>query len=135
MITFLVRRLVLGFFTIWVISIISFAVIVVPPGDFATQYADRLGQVEGGVAIGTATYNRMVEDLRPRFVQLMLVALALIDCPPPKRWGRAPKPWPPISRMANSASWRSPWRLPLDPSCCCSMNQRRAWGRKIRKTW
>ncbi len=40
------------------------------------------------VLMALTVCDRMVEDLRPRFVQLMLVALVLIDCPPPKRWGR-----------------------------------------------
>ena len=64
MITFLVRRLLLAVITIWIISIISFGVIVIPPGDFATQHAARLTRIEGGVATDDATYQRLIEDLR-----------------------------------------------------------------------
>ena len=67
MITFFVRRLLLALITIWVISVISFGVIVIPPGDFATQYADRLNGQEGGIGIDSATYRRMVEDLRRQY--------------------------------------------------------------------
>ncbi|MCX7382748.1 MAG: ABC transporter permease, partial [Alphaproteobacteria bacterium] len=42
MITFLVRRLVLGVFTIWLISILSFVIIQLPPGDFVDAYVASL---------------------------------------------------------------------------------------------
>jgi peptide/nickel transport system permease protein len=36
------RRLALGLFTTWVISVLSFIIVQLPPGDFATTYVARL---------------------------------------------------------------------------------------------
>ena len=42
MVAFLLRRLALGFVTIWLISILSFAIIQLPPGDFVSAYIAQL---------------------------------------------------------------------------------------------
>lgn len=42
MLTYIARRLALGVFTVWAVSVLSFAIIQLPPGDFATTYAARL---------------------------------------------------------------------------------------------
>ena len=63
MISFLVRRIFLGIFTSLVISVLAFAVIVAPPGDFADQYGMRLA-VQIGVYPGTPAYIDLVEQLR-----------------------------------------------------------------------
>ena len=42
MLSFIGRRLALGLFTIWVISVLSFLIVQLPPGDFATTYVARL---------------------------------------------------------------------------------------------
>ena len=39
MAAYLVRRIMLGILSIWVISIIAFAIIQLPPGDYVTQYS------------------------------------------------------------------------------------------------
>ena len=63
MVAFLLRRLVLALLTVWLISVVSFAIIVVPPGDFATQYAARLARTEG-VIVTSERYGEMVKELR-----------------------------------------------------------------------
>jgi peptide/nickel transport system permease protein len=50
MIKFILRRLVLVFFTIWVMSILSFAVIQLPPGDMVTKFIEDLEAGGGGSA-------------------------------------------------------------------------------------
>lgn len=42
MLRYVGRRLTLGLFTIWVISMLSFLIVQLPPGDFATTYVARL---------------------------------------------------------------------------------------------
>jgi peptide/nickel transport system permease protein len=44
MLRYIARRLGLGLFTIWVISALTFLIIQLPPGDFATTYQARLAQ-------------------------------------------------------------------------------------------
>ena len=42
MIIFIIRRLFLGLFTLWVISIIAFVIVQLPPGDFVDLYVEEL---------------------------------------------------------------------------------------------
>src|ERR1051326_782744 len=42
MLRYLARRIVLGLFTIWFVSMVSFAIIQLPPGDFVDAYIGRL---------------------------------------------------------------------------------------------
>lgn len=46
---YLFRRFLYALFTVWVISIIAFAVIQLPPGDYVTQLVDRLRAQSGEV--------------------------------------------------------------------------------------
>ncbi len=48
MLTYIGRRVLLGLFTIWAVSVLSFAIIQLPPGDFSTTYLARLA--DSGVA-------------------------------------------------------------------------------------
>jgi len=48
---FVLRRLAIGLTTIWVISVVSFVIIELPPGDFISTYIAQLGQTGG---IGSA---------------------------------------------------------------------------------
>jgi peptide/nickel transport system permease protein len=48
---YVARRLVLGVFTIWAVSVLSFAIIQLPPGDFVTTYVARLTD-SGNVSAG-----------------------------------------------------------------------------------
>ena len=42
MIGFIVNRLILALITIWVVTVISFALIQLPPGDYITSYVAQL---------------------------------------------------------------------------------------------
>lgn len=44
MLTYLARRLGLGLLTIWAVSVLSFVIIQLPPGDFVTTYINRLAE-------------------------------------------------------------------------------------------
>ena len=55
MLAFISRRLILAFFTIWVVSVLAFAVIQQPPGDMVDQYIDAL--MEGSYFIGNIGAN------------------------------------------------------------------------------
>jgi len=63
MLAFLARRLALGIFTSLFISVLAFAIIVAPPGDFATYYAQHLSQTYG-IFPGTAEYAELEDGLR-----------------------------------------------------------------------
>ena len=66
MIAFIVRRVMLGLMTSFVISVLAFAIITVPPGDFATFYAYQVGQ-RSGITPGTERFVQIEEDLRRRY--------------------------------------------------------------------
>jgi peptide/nickel transport system permease protein len=67
---FISRRLAIGVLTIWAISVLSFTIIQLPPGDFVSNYVARLSQTGG---IGTAEdVAKLRADLgldRPAYVQ------------------------------------------------------------------
>ncbi|HHX45453.1 MAG TPA: ABC transporter permease [Chloroflexi bacterium] len=48
MLQYLVRRLLLAILTIWAVSVLSFAIIQLPPGDYVTAYIANL-QASGGI--------------------------------------------------------------------------------------
>ena len=50
MLTFMIRRILLAMITIWALSMISFVVIQLPPGDFVDQYILEL--LAGGGLLG-----------------------------------------------------------------------------------
>ncbi len=57
MLTYLTRRLLLGVLTIWAVSVISFVIIQLPPGDFVDTYIAKLESQ--GTAIGQAEADSM----------------------------------------------------------------------------
>ncbi len=65
MLQYLVRRIVLGLFTIWVISIITFILIQLPPGDFVTTYIQT--QVGGPSMMGTPAGQVVAKSLREEY--------------------------------------------------------------------
>ena len=42
MLAFIIRRLFLSLLTVWAVTIISFAIIQLPPGDYVSSYVARL---------------------------------------------------------------------------------------------
>lgn len=65
MLQYLLRRLVLGLFTIWAISVISFIVIQLPPGDFVTTYIQT--QAGGPAMMGTPAGQVVAKALRSEY--------------------------------------------------------------------
>src|SRR5437762_12810653 len=70
MVAFIVRRLLLAVLTIWVISVLSFAIIQLPPGDFVTAYIAQLSASGASVSEGEAVALRELYGLgQPFYVQ------------------------------------------------------------------
>jgi peptide/nickel transport system permease protein len=64
------RRLGLGLFTIWAVSVLSFMIIQLPPGDFSTTYLARLTEAGNASAALEADRIRAHYGLdQPMFVQ------------------------------------------------------------------
>ncbi len=61
MLSYIIRRLLLMIPTVFVISVISFVVIELPPGDYVTSYVMRLEQE------GRNVTDEMVENIRHRY--------------------------------------------------------------------
>lgn len=61
MIAFVIRRFLLGVFALWVISIISFFVVTLPPGDFVDDYVANL---VGEAGQGTPAADALEKQLR-----------------------------------------------------------------------
>jgi peptide/nickel transport system permease protein len=59
MLTFIVRRTLLAMLTIWALSVISFVVIQLPPGDFIDQYILEL--LMGGGLLGSSNMSDTME--------------------------------------------------------------------------
>src|SRR5438128_11295009 len=58
MLAYILRRLCIAIGTVWVISVVSFAIIQLPPGDYVTSYIARL------IATGTMVTQEEAENLR-----------------------------------------------------------------------
>jgi peptide/nickel transport system permease protein len=71
MLTFIGRRLLLGLFTIWAVSVLSFVIIQLPPGDIVTAHLAQLTDAGGGgSAAAEANLLRAQYGLdQPVFVQ------------------------------------------------------------------
>src|SRR5437764_5330926 len=70
MLAFIVRRLLLAILTIWVISVLSFAIIQLPPGDFVTAYIAQLSASGASVSAQEAASLRELYGLgQPFYVQ------------------------------------------------------------------
>lgn len=61
MVQFIIRRLLYSVVTIWVISVMSFIIIQLPPGDFLTSY------VAGLAEMGTSITNEQVAIMRETY--------------------------------------------------------------------
>ena len=61
MISFAVRRLLLALLTIWAISVISFGIIQLPPGDYVTSYVANL------MSTGTQVTDEEAANLREQY--------------------------------------------------------------------
>lgn len=70
MLRYIARRLGIGLLTIWAISVLSFVIIQLPPGDYVTTYLARLASQGTGSAADEAARLRSSYGLdQPLFVQ------------------------------------------------------------------
>lgn len=70
MLAYIVRRLIMAIFTIWAISVLSFAIIQLPPGDYVDSYIAQLAATGTAVSAETADNLRQQYGLgQPFFVQ------------------------------------------------------------------
>jgi peptide/nickel transport system permease protein len=70
MLAFIIRRFLLAFLTMWVISILSFVIIQLPPGDFVTTYIAQLSASGSSVTAAEADSLRELYGLNsPFYVQ------------------------------------------------------------------
>jgi peptide/nickel transport system permease protein len=53
MLSFIGRRVLLGLFTIWAVSVLSFIIIQLPPGDIVTAHLAQLNDAGGGASAAT----------------------------------------------------------------------------------
>ncbi|HEU5159410.1 MAG TPA: ABC transporter permease [Streptosporangiaceae bacterium] len=72
MLRYIARRLALGVLTMWAISVLSFVIIQLPPGDFVTTYIARLSESGGSAALGEVAQLRAQYGLdQPIYVQYL----------------------------------------------------------------
>src|SRR5665213_2186727 len=70
MISFIIRRLLLGLLTMWMISVLAFTIIQLPPGDFVSAYIAELTASGASVSAEEAASMRKLYGLdQPYYVQ------------------------------------------------------------------
>ena len=72
MLSYLIRRVLLALFTCWAISVLAFAIIQLPPGDFVDAYIANLSASGSGISADQAQQLRAEYALdEPIYVQYM----------------------------------------------------------------
>src|ERR671910_2154102 len=72
MLSYLIRRVLLALFTCWAISVLAFAIIQLPPGDFVDAYIANLSASGSGISVDQAQQLRAEYALdEPMYVQYM----------------------------------------------------------------
>ncbi|MDP6064884.1 MAG: ABC transporter permease [SAR202 cluster bacterium] len=85
MLMFILRRSLLALLTIWALSVISFVIIQLPPGDFVDTYIQELmfGNVATGAAIGGGKFETTLREQfgldKPLYVQYVKWAVKLVQ--------------------------------------------------------
>ena len=67
MLAFIARRMVLALFSIWVMSILCFAVIQLPPGDAVDNYLEDMLETQGANAMSQELAMERLKNLRQYF--------------------------------------------------------------------
>ena len=102
MITFVTRRLLLGVLTVWLISILSFAIIQLPPGDFVDAYIANLASSGSSVSAEEANAMRQLYGLgQPIYVQYFkwITRIVLGDFGESMEWRR------PVTEVIGDRIW------------------------------
>ena len=72
MLSFIVRRFLLALVTIWAISVLSFIIIQLPPGDFVDAYIARLSASGSSVSMEEAQALRKLYGLDQPYLRPVL---------------------------------------------------------------
>jgi peptide/nickel transport system permease protein len=102
MLAFIVRRFLLAFLTMWVISVLSFVIIQLPPGDFVTTYIAMLSASGSSVSAGEAEALRELYGLNsPFYVQYAkwMVRILAGDFGVSMEWNR------PVTEVIGDRLW------------------------------
>jgi len=102
LIAFITRRLLLGLLTIWLISVLSFAIIQLPPGDFVDAYIAQLSSSGSSVSADEAAALRKLYGLgQPFYVQYgkWLVRIIVGDFGESMEWRR------PVTEVIGDRIW------------------------------
>ena len=102
MVAFIVRRLLLAVLTIWVISILSFSIIQLPPGDFVTAYIAQLSASGASVSAQEAVALRELYGLgQPFYVQYLkwIARVVVGDFGVSMEWNR------PVTEVIGDRLW------------------------------
>ncbi len=102
MIAFITRRLLLGLVTIWLISVLSFVIIQLPPGDFVDAYIAQLSSSGSSVSAEEANAMRKLYGLgQPFYVQYgkWLARIVVGDFGESMEWRR------PVTEVIGDRIW------------------------------
>ena len=105
MLAYIGRRALLAIFTVWAISVLSFAIIQLPPGDYVTSYIAQMASM-GSVVSDEEAQNLRIQyglgqpDIRLGDVALFSALIATLDLP--SAWKR--RLVKDFNRKANLAS-------------------------------
>src|SRR5438128_9853715 len=81
MLSYIGRRVMLAIFTVWAISILSFAIIQLPPGDFVTSYIAQMASMGSVVSDEEAQNLRIQYGLcQPIYVQYLKWMELVVQC-------------------------------------------------------
>jgi len=102
MLAYLVRRLILAVLTIWAISVLSFVIIQLPPGDYITSYIAQMSASGGFVSEQEAEALRLEYGLdRPMWVQYLRWMKQVMQ----GRFGMALEWKRPVSEVIGDRLW------------------------------
>src|SRR3989441_13291988 len=102
MLAYLARRLLLAILTIWAVSVLSFVIIQLPPGDYITSYIAQMSSGGGFVSEQEAEALREQYGLnRPMWVQYLrwMVLVLQGNFGIALEWGR------PVSEVIGDRLW------------------------------
>jgi peptide/nickel transport system permease protein len=102
LIAFITRRLLLGLVTIWLISVLSFVIIQLPPGDFVDAYIAQLSSSGSSVSAEEANAMRKLYGLgQPFYVQYgkWLARIVVGDFGESMEWRR------PVTEVIGDRIW------------------------------
>ena len=102
MLSYLVRRLILAILTTWAISVLSFVIIQLPPGDYITSYIAQMSAAGGFISQEEADALREEYGLnRPLWVQYLRWMKQVVQ----GRFGMALEWGRPVSEVIGDRLW------------------------------